>query len=368
MNTTISWATREELPRKGLSPATARGLLATSPVGDAVVPFSGADLSAALDLTRATLAAAGLSDDDRVVVSLNSDGDLGGALIAQAAADVAQAAAATGPRGRMRLLQTLQALRGNVLVATPTGAADFLARLHMEFLVDPLDLELRLILLTGEITDRRTLRHLAAEFDARVVELYTDPVTGLPIAHRDTSDEHAPLQPVRPGILHCAPLDEDRILEASSPAGHAELVVTHDWHSALAGIAVRTGHVAAINDEAAPIPAPRHTVGDHVLVRGRWIHLTRLEQALRGIDGISAWRLEVDRKGTLDAATLRVTFNRSSLVKNGMWKGRIAQSIVALTPVHVDVDINETVDETPRPPEVVDDRGHHLGRDRKASL
>lgn len=366
MNAT-TWATREALPGKGISPATARGLLLTSPIAESVVPLGGAEFTSALDLTRAALSAAGVIGEDRVVVALNNDGDLSGALVAQAAADVAQAAATTGPRGRMRLLQTLQALRANVLVATPTGAADFLARLHLEFLVDPLDLELRLLVLTGEIADQRTLRHLAAEFDTQVVELYADPVTGVPIAHRETKDPDGALQPVQDGLLHTAALTED-VLVPPRTAGLAELVVTHGWHPQLAGLTVRTGHVVRLNDQAPGTPAPRHTIGDHVLVRGRWLSLARLEQSLRGIDGISHWRLEIDRKGTLDTGTLHVTFNRPSLVTNGMWKGRIAQALTALTPVKLDVVVDETVDETPRPPEVTDTRGHHLGRNRSTAV
>ncbi|MGW7691343.1 hypothetical protein ACWGMA_21130 [Streptomyces asiaticus] len=368
MNASISWATREELPRMGLSPATARGLLLTSPDGDTVVPFGGTDLTEALGLTREALTAAGVTGGDRVVVALNNDGDLGGALIAQAAADVAEAAVATGPRGRMRLLRTLQALRGNVLVATPTGAADFLARLHLEFLVDPLDLGLRLLVLTGEIADQRTVRHVAAEFDTRVVELYADPVTGVPVAHRDAEDPAAVLRPVRPGLLHCAPLDEDRVLPAPYPSGAAELIVTHEWHHLLAGIAVRTGQVAQTADGTTGIPTPRHTIGDHILIRGRWVPLSGLDHALRGIDGISRWQLEIDRRGTLDTSTLGVTFNRPSLVNNGMWKSRIAQALTALTPVHIDVTVEETVEETSAPPTITDHRGQHLGRDRKTSV
>ncbi len=117
------------------------------------------------------------------MVALNNDGELTGPLLAQAAAGIAEAAAAPGPRGRMRLLAVLRAVRGDTLVITPTGAMDLLARLHLEFLVDPLDLGLRRIVLTGEIASPGTAAHLAAEFDAEVTELYTDPVFGLPVAH-----------------------------------------------------------------------------------------------------------------------------------------------------------------------------------------
>ncbi|NUU22279.1 MAG: hypothetical protein HOV68_12320 [Streptomycetaceae bacterium] len=318
-------------------------------------------------MTRATLDQAGVRGSDRVLVALNNDGELGGAFIARAAAGIAQAAASVGPRGRMRLMQALRTLRADVLVTTPTGLADLLARLHLEFLADPLDLELRLILVTGEITDHRTLRHLANEFDAEVVELYTDPVTGVPVATRATKSADDPLRATRDGLLSLAELDADQPVGAAPACPFAELVVTHSWHGLLNGFAVRTGHVVpSPASEGVGLPAPRHTVGDFVLVRGRWLPIGRFEQNLRLIDGISRWRLEVARKGTLDTATLHIAFARDSLVGNRMWHGRIAQAVSALTPVDVTVRVQDGVAEEPRPPVIDDQRGHHLARDRKA--
>lgn len=343
------WIGRDELAAVGQRPGSATGLLRTDPTGGHVVGLSPADLDAARTLTAETLQAAGVQATDRVVVALNSDADLGGTLLAEAAAQVAEAATAPGPRGRMRLLTVLEAVRASVLVATPTGAADFLARLHLEFLVDPLDLELRQLVLTGEISDARTYAHLAKEFGAEVVELYTDPVTTVPVAHRRPASS-AVLTETRPGLLHLLPL-----------AGHdglAEIAVAHGWHSALGGVGVRTGHVVSSDD--AGIPAPQHTAGDLVLVRGRWLSISALTKALRGIDGISHWGLRISRDGTLDAAVLTVTFSRESLVGNGMWRARIEQAIAALTPVSIAVAVAPDVREDPAPPTVIDERGQHL--------
>jgi phenylacetate-CoA ligase len=112
------------------------------------------------------------------------------------------------------------------------------------------------------------------------------------------------------------------------------------------------------------IPAPVHTVGEHVLVRGVWLALPRVEKALSKIDGVAGWDLQITRQGTLDAAVLTVTFNRQSLVGNPMWRSRIQQAVGALTPVSISVEIAQDVAETPRPGTVTDLRGHHLGRDR----
>lgn len=352
------WATRAQLAAV-LKPVNANGLLLTSPIGDTVVPLSAKDHEAALNLARKTLTAAGVDHDDRVVIALNNDGELQGALLADAVTGVAQAVASVGPRGRMRLVKVLEAVGANVLITTPTGAADLLSRLHMEFLMDPLDLELRLLVLTGEITDAKTYRHLAAEFGAQVVELYSDPVLGLALAHRNPTTG-SELVPAEPGLLALAALDRDEFLDVADTETPGEIVVAHNWHEHLGGVQLRTGYVANHCADGA-ISTPSHTVGDHVLVRGRWFSLTALARMLRKIDGITHWRFEVSRKGTLDSATLTVSFNRESLIRNGMWKSRIEHGLAALTPISITVQVDENVREEVTEPAIADHRGHHLG-------
>jgi hypothetical protein len=55
---------------------------------------------------------------------------------------------------------------------------------------------------------------------------------------------------------------------------------------------------------------------------------------------------------------------RESLVRNPMWKSRIRQALVALTPITIEVVVEEEISESARPGTVTDLRGHHLGRDR----
>ncbi|MDF3308220.1 hypothetical protein P3H15_24695 [Rhodococcus sp. T2V] len=335
----------------GIDAAKATGLLHVDQTASTAFPFTADDRSAALALTAETLTAAGIKTTDRIVVALNNDGDLGGVLVAEAASEIASAAATVGPRGRMRLLRTLENIRANVLVGTPTGVADFLARLHLEFLVDPLDLELRLILLTGEIADPKKIEHLGREFGAQTVELFSDPISGVPIAHK--APKATALIPTRNNLLALAP--------SATPVadGHlAEIVVRYPWHSTLADASIRTGYLST--PDADSITAPTHTYGDLILIRGRWVSFTALTRALRGIDGIAHWELRIARQGTLDSATVFVSFNRDSLVANGMWHGRIAQAITAITPISIDVEIDPHVREDSAPPSIHDDRGHHL--------
>ncbi|WP_052424350.1 hypothetical protein [Nonomuraea candida] len=376
------WLTRDDL---GAAAGSATGLLLVSPDVSSVFPLSPADRAAAAELTGAALREAGVGARDRVVVAL---AEPAGALWTAAAADVAGAAACVGPRGRMRLHHALTALKATTLVATPTGAMDFLSRLHLEFLLDPLDLGLRSIVLTGEIAARRTLGHLAGEFGARVTEVLASPFGGGALAWRAAEDE--PLRPLAEGLLGLAALGKDELakddlgkndLGKDEPAtngragggqaegggqveggGPAELVITPAGHATLGDAVLRTGLVAAA---AGPgLPAPAHTVGEHVLVRGVWLALPRIDRALSRIDGVAGWELTVNRQGTLDTAVLTVTFGRQSLVGNPMWKARIEQAVRALTPVSVRVETAREISETPAPGTVNDLRGHHLGRDR----
>ncbi|WP_415977165.1 hypothetical protein [Rhodococcus sp. 077-4] len=343
---------RAELPKLVAKPSAAKGLLLVDPAGATAFPLASAERDEAARLASETLISAGIKSSDRVVVALNNDGDLTGALIARAVADIAEAAASTGPRGRMRTLRVLEAVRANVLISTPSGAADFLARMHMEFLVDPLDLELRLLILTGEIADAKTVAHLAKEFGATVVELFLDPISGIPVAHRQPAKE-TELTVVREGELGLV----DSEVTAADGSALSEIAVHHSWHPALTHTAVRTGYLTAPGDT---ISAPVHTTGDRILVRGGWLSITALTKALRAIDGISQWTFRVTHEGTLDVATLSVSFNRASLVANGMWKSRIAQSLTALTPVRIDVEVDPTVREETAEPRILDVRGHHI--------
>lgn len=339
---------RSELSRNGFAAGKATGLLSIDPTAEYAFPLASDDAEAALVLAAETLTAAGLRDKDRVVVALNNDGDLGGNTYATAAARVASAAASSGPRGRMRLLRTIEHLRANVLIGTPTGVADFLARLHLEFLVDPLDLELRLILLTGEISEPGSREHLAREFGAQCVELFTDPVSGLPLGYQGSSDNA--ITPTRDGLLTLEKL------ESETAAARFEIIVDYPWHSTLGTTRVRTGYLT----DSGNLSMPTNTYGDHILVRGRWLSLNALTKALKGIDGIAHWELRVARRGTLDSATVVVTFSRESLVNNGMWHSRIKQSMATLTPISIDLEIDPVVRESPQPPAIRDDRGHHI--------
>ncbi|MBB5435126.1 hypothetical protein [Nocardiopsis composta] len=341
-------------------------VLLVSPDAETAVPLTAADRAAAVEVGAEVLGRAGVAPGDRVAVALNGDGEQTGALVAEAAAAAGASAASLGPRGRMRLHRALESLAATVLVATPTGALDLLARLHAEFLVDPLDLGLRRILLAGEITGEHVRRQLAAEFDAEVAELFVDPLLQTPVACRDAGGGlHQP----RPGLVELAPPAKDEALRAPYPSGTAELVTRPLWHSALASTAVRTGFAAAVDEGADLVPLPGHTVGGRVLVRGRWLSLPRLERALAPIDGIGSWELRVSRPGTLDTAALHVSFTRESLVGDPMWTKRIEQALLAVSPVHVGVATGLAAPDLPPGPatgSLTDERGHHLGRDRDA--
>ncbi|TDE55866.1 hypothetical protein E1295_13070 [Nonomuraea mesophila] len=349
---TSRWLTRDDL---GAAGHCANGLLLVSPDVSSVLPMGPGDRAAAAELTAAALRAAGAGDSDRVVVAL---AEPAGALWTASAADVARAAACVGPRGRMRLHHALSALRATTLVITPTGAMDLLARLHLEFLLDPLDLGLSTIVLTGEIASKGTIAHLAGEFGARVTEVLASPFGGTALAWRAAEDD--PLTPLADGLLSLAPLTKDDL--SAPPGPPAELVVTPRGHTTLGDAVLRTGLVARTGGSG--LPAPAHTAGEHVLVRGVWLALPRVEKALAKIDGVAGWELTLSRKGTLDAAALTVTFIRESLVGNPMWRSRIEQALRALTSVSIDVEIAGDVSKTPLAATVTDLRGHHLGRDR----
>src|SRR5205085_1172328 len=125
------------------------------------------------------------------------------------------------------------------------------------------------------------------------------------------------------------------------PGGVYELVLHPTWSAALRDCTLRTGLVAEEADGGEGLPLPTGTIGDRVLVRGQWLSMRAVAGALRLIDGIDAWGIEVRREGTLDQVTLAVAFTRPSLAANPMWSGRLRDALYALTPVEITVDVRE---------------------------
>ena len=85
------------------------------------------------------------------IVSTRQQGLFPVGLSPEAFSELDLAVAFANPRGRLRLLNTIKAVRPDTWVTTPCAALDFLARLYMEFNVDPFELGLEHIVLTGEI-------------------------------------------------------------------------------------------------------------------------------------------------------------------------------------------------------------------------
>ena len=186
----MSWLTRSDLAQAmATAPASAGWLLGGIP-GESFVSLSTEATAVLRGRSAAVLAAAGVSTGGRALVSLNSDGDLAGARLGEAIVEAGASAAVVGPRGRMRTLAAMRTVRPDVWVTTPTGALDFLARLYLEFNVDPVELELDQIFVVGEIPSPGTERRLAVEFEAQVTNLYCDPVFGAVWAHARENRGH----------------------------------------------------------------------------------------------------------------------------------------------------------------------------------
>jgi phenylacetate-CoA ligase len=363
----LSWATRSNLGALLDTDASSRsdsggGLLVSAVPGEGFVPVSSSARIELRERSAATLQAAGIAAGDRAILSVNGEGDLVGPLLADAMVEVGAAAAVVGARGRMRLLGAMRALRPNVWVTTPTGALDFLARLYLEFNVDPLDLDLEQIVLVGEIASPGTARRLADEFEARVVGIYCDPVFGAALA----SGQNDAWSVTDPKVLGLATLDRDMDVEwkpRSDEDGHAELVLRAAWCPELSGVKLRTGQLVGFGETASLFA---NTVGEHLLVRGRWLSIPLLRRALGVIDGIAAWRLVVARgDGTLDKLTVSLAFERPSLVENPMWAKRAREAIASIAPVAFELE-TEVADEGALAESIDDQRGHHLGIDRAA--
>lgn len=357
----MKWFDRTGLAKAAFAPPQGSLIFAHEPAEHGVA-LSLSEVSAIQDLSRQSFEKAGLTKSDRVLFAVGQDGAV---LLAQAVAPLVSGVALTGPKGRLRLLTTIRALKPTALVTTPCGGVDFLARLYMEFNVDPVELDLRKIVLLGEIASPGVAKRIGKEFEAEVAEIYCDPIFGAALACRKKGDwEVAGDQPLGLAALSSDELRSDSI----APTGEAsplELVLRPKWSASLGDTVIRTGQIVTGNPGDAGLF--NHTIGEHVLVRGRWISLPLLRRQLGLIDGISGWTLTIDRGDrTLDSAVLNVVFDRETLVSNPMWKGRIQQALGAVTPVRIDVTTDLLSQDAPVVKEsVVDLRGHHLGIGRE---
>jgi len=342
------------LTRTGLDALAGKaGLLFAGTPAEAGVALNEAEVAAMQAISRRALEIAGLAKSDRVLFAIAQDGSPSVGLLAQAAAGLVTSVAATAPEGRLRLLSSIRALKPNVLVTTPCGAADFLARLYLEFNIDPVELDLTKIILVGEIASAGVRKRLGKEFEADISDLYCDPIFGAALAAR----RNAGWQVADERALAVGALGDDTVV-ADGVVGEGELLLRPVW----CGDAVmRTGQV--IHGDAGDCGLFNHTVGEHVLARGQWVSLPLLRKQLALIDGISRWTLTVDRGDrTLDNLLLTVAFDRETLVENPMWKGRIQQAIGAATPLRVDIKTELLpADSAGKKDSVVDLRGHHLG-------
>lgn len=345
------------LTRTELGPVPGGGLVFSQSPADFGVSLSAPELEAMQALSRQTLEIAGLEKSDRVLSVVSSEGSPAAHLLAQAASTIAGGVAVTSPRGRLRLLTTIRTLKPNTLMITPCGAADLLARLYLEFNIDPVELELTKIMLVGEIASPGLRKRLGKEFEADVAELYCDPVFGAALAARNGSAWDAADE----GTLATAPIASDEVSDGLG--GEGELILRPTWSKALSG-AIRTGQI--IRGKAGDAGLFNHTVGEHVLARGQWLSLPQLRKQLALIDGAARWSLTIDRGDrTLDSIVLTVGLDRETLVSNPMWKGRIQQAVAAATPVKVEVKTElATPDDGQAKEAVIDLRGHHLGIDR----
>jgi hypothetical protein len=341
------------LTRAALADVQATGWVHLSSPG-VTIGSDAAELDRLTEMSRATLDAAGVDGSDRVLVALTDDGVSAGSLLTRAAVALGASASSVSPRGRTRVIRALRSLPATTLVTTPCGALDLLARIFIEFGLQPEALGLRRILVGGEIASPGALQQLADEFDCDVRQLLLDPFTGAALAQGVDWFEGVDAE-----VAARAFLERDE-LAADGPGPH-ELVV----RAGRDGSWLRTGALLSSASGPGALPQFAHTLGDHVLARGRWLSLPAIDAALAAIDGVAAWQLETSREGTLDRVAVVVALDRPTLVDDKMWAGRISEAVGSVVPVRVETRAVGVDDVSVSQP-VIDHRAHHVGTDRDA--
>lgn len=323
-----------------LDPRTVGGMLRMSSF-DCVVPLTSDDQRAVASITASALSSLGIDRHDRVVVAASSDA----APLAEAASLVSEAVAHVEPQGRVRLLRTMHLLGTSVLAMTPCGAEHLVERARdLGYHVDRMGI--RMLLAIGEIPSEGSLDRLAEAFGAEVAEVHIDPVTGAAVA----STPRGGAMQVHVGAQFS--------LEPIDDTGACEVVVAPSWTEALYDRPVRTGMVSRRADGP-----PRHTIGSHVLVRGRWVPLHLFDEVLRAHPEVRSWRLRVSRPGLLDHAVLEIVCDSAEHATRAPVYDRLARSAASITPVALDVKLLGP-DREDFPAVLEDARGQHLSLTR----
>lgn len=355
MSNTTQWLSRSTFPSVTIS----NSLVFGGDPAETLVPISLEELETLRQSSRATWSLAGIKASDKILVSTIQEGGFPVGITAEVLAPLCSAITYANPRGRLRLLHSIKTFKPTVWVTTPCAALDFLARLYMEFNVDPFELGIEHIVLVGEVASKGAHKRLADEFESVVTDLYCDPVFGAALAVRTRGET----QSGNPEQLALASLSEDKLLGTDWQVNdNAEIVLTFNTLEAFKGRVLRTGQVVSAEQT---VNIFHHTIGDRVLARGRWISLPLMAKALKLIDGLQAWQLLIERgEGTLDRLTLKLALNRESLIDNPMWQARIREAIASVTPLKINVSTYYLSAEDPQPEGLVDDpRQHHLGGD-----
>jgi phenylacetate-CoA ligase len=347
-----SWLNRDALP----AAKQANGIVFSEEPATGSVAASVAELDYLRNLSRENWALAGIKNNDRVIVSTHHSGSFPVAMHAEVLGPLCDSVFFAGPRARLRLLHSMKQFKPRVWVTTPCAALDFLASLYMEFNVDPFEIGIEHIVLTGEIASPGTHKRLADEFEAEVTDLYCDPLYGAALAVRQGSS----WQCANPEVLALAATDSDTLLcdGIEEQSALAEIVLRLPVES-LSDKIIRSGQLLAPESSYGLF---HHTRGNDVLARGRWISLPLIDQALKLIDGVQHWQLCIERgEGTLDRLTLKLGLNRETLVDNPMWKSRIREAMTAICPVRIEATTYLVDQDNGEVPQRVDDqRGYHL--------
>jgi hypothetical protein len=319
------------------------GLLVCSADGELAVPLGRDGYRHAEEITAEVLDAAGVTASDSVVVALNNDGAGVGVRWALAASSIARSACAWGPRQLRRLLRLLHEVGADVLVTTPTLARRLLREARLAD--DQLAGQLRSLILVGPVSDPH-VTELRVGFGAIVREAWCDPIFGIGMAVRDPI-AGGPFELVRPGLVDLVRLDA-----GGSPAAVVEWVLSLGW-APWDGLGLRTGLVGPATGDGALHP-PAWTVGDQILVRGRWLSLAVVEAALATIpiQPLAAASLQVRRDLVGDRVELLVDgFDPAALAE-------LRRILDASSPVHIELVASQAAAGAPR---FVDHRRQHVG-------
>jgi phenylacetate-CoA ligase len=309
--------------------------------GPLMMPFSTGDMEDYINTTANGLYICGARRGDIVDITAAYQWHLAGTMMDAAFRRIGCAVVPGGAGMSRTHILVMSRLKVTVMFAFPSFAMQ-LADTARQMGVDPAtDLKLRLIILGTEIYGDRDKEMLADAFGAEIREMYGGAETGFVAAECPHG-----------GGMHCFTHSITEVVDpatgrTASAGGPGEIVTTDLSRRAIPVIRYRTGDLTG-GFNLDPCPCGRTSprlkrivgrTGPVGRVKGVYLIPAKVEEIIKGQEGLANFQILIDRPRFQDRITIRVETSRPNDAAE--IKGALMNDLRAFTQLTVEIDLVE---------------------------